>query len=108
MNFKAMIFDMDGVIIDSEPINLEVDNYVLDKCGVDSSQINLDKFVGMTNPEMWSIIKEELNLKESIPEILDMHTKAKVILLNESDHLSLKLLSFFCFCKMSLLTLIIF
>jgi len=49
---QAFIFDMDGVIIDSEPIHFEVDLITAKHFGADMTQEDLERYVGMTNPEM--------------------------------------------------------
>ena len=55
---KAVIFDMDGVIIDSEPIHLEVDIQTLKDLGCDISLKELEKYVGVTNEYMFIDIKK--------------------------------------------------
>ena len=49
---KAVIFDMDGVIIDSEPIHFEVDMQTMREFGVNISKDELNKYVGTTNEYM--------------------------------------------------------
>ncbi|REK52204.1 MAG: hypothetical protein C6W55_17105 [Thermobacillus sp.] len=69
---KAFIFDMDGVIIDSEPLHFEVDELTGRHFGADVSKEYLERFVGMTNPEMWRIIREEHGIPHTVDEIIDM------------------------------------
>jgi len=54
---KAVIFDMDGVIVDSEPIHFEVDKRVLKKCGFIANDDILNPYVGVSSPEMWRDLK---------------------------------------------------
>ncbi|MFC0216603.1 HAD family hydrolase [Paenibacillus chartarius] len=54
----AFIFDMDGVIIDSEPLHFEADRLTMERFGQQVEQEDLEKYVGMTNPEMWQLIRE--------------------------------------------------
>jgi len=75
---KAFIFDMDGVIIDSEPIHFEVDLITLEYLGINYSKERLEQFVGMTNPEMWGVIKKEYNLTLSIDEIIEYQLSKKL------------------------------
>jgi len=82
---KAFIFDMDGVIIDSEPIHFEIDVKTMAYFGVDISPQELERFVGMTNPEMWKILKQEYNLQPSISEIVDYQLTSKIELLRSLE-----------------------
>ncbi|OVE67138.1 phosphatase [Clostridium diolis] len=79
---KAFIFDMDGVIIDSEPIHFEVDMQTIRELGCDISEKELEKYVGSTNEYMYTDIKENYNIKKSLEEIIDYKvelTKVKII-----------------------------
>lgn len=75
---KAFIFDMDGVIIDSEPIHFEVDSKVMKHFGIDIDQEELEEYVGMDNEEMWNIIKAKYNMKQSVSEIIGYQLSKKV------------------------------
>lgn len=79
---RAVIFDMDGVIIDSEPIHFEVDMQTMRDLGFDISSKELEKYVGTTNEYMFSDLKNKYNIKQSIKEIINYKvelTKKKVI-----------------------------
>ncbi|MFK9092189.1 HAD family hydrolase [Bacillus salipaludis] len=81
---KMVIFDMDGVIIDSEPLHFQVDQLVMRKLGVFISHEELEQFVGMTNPEMWAQLKWKYNLSEDVDKIIDFQLSTKIKLLEES------------------------
>lgn len=49
---KAVIFDMDGVLIDSEPLHFQSDKAILEKFNVVTPDTYLDQFVGVTNSVM--------------------------------------------------------
>lgn len=79
---KAVIFDMDGVIIDSEPIHLEVDIQTMRNLGCDISVEELETYVGTTNEYMLTEIKKNYNISESIEEIISYKvemTKKKIM-----------------------------
>ena len=59
---KAIIFDMDGVISDSEPANLEANNLVLKKCGVHVPLQYFEQYLGTTHEHMWNTMQEEFQL----------------------------------------------
>ena len=82
---KAVIFDMDGVIIDSEPIHFQVDIEVLQSVGSDVGKSVLEKYVGMTNPEMWSDIIKTYNINESIDNIIDLQINRKIDIIKNLD-----------------------
>lgn len=79
---KAVIFDMDGVIIDSEPIHFEVDMQTMKDLGCNISAKELEKYVGTTNEYMFADIKKNYNISKSIEEIINYKvekTKQKII-----------------------------
>lgn len=75
---KLFIFDMDGVIIDSEPLHFEVDILTMKQFGVEITKEELEQFVGMTNPEMWSIIKPRYQLQQTIDELIKVQLDLKI------------------------------
>ncbi len=66
---SAIIFDNDGVIIDSEPLHIEADLLTLQSYGIELQPEALHRFIGVKDLEMWRILKEELALPNS-PEVL--------------------------------------
>jgi beta-phosphoglucomutase family hydrolase len=83
--FKACIFDMDGVIIDSEPMHFEIDLIMTRQLGLNLSHEDLEKYVGMTNPAMWKHIKEEHKLEPSVDELIRIQMDMKLRILKERD-----------------------
>lgn len=82
---EAFIFDMDGVIIDSEPLHFEVDIQVMKDFGAAITQEQLEKYVGMTNPEMWTSIREEYRLQQSLSDIIDYQLSNKIQILTSRE-----------------------
>ena len=68
---KAVIFDMDGLIIDSEPIHFEVDMQTMREFGVNISKDELNKYVGTTNEYMLNDLINKYKIQKSIKEILE-------------------------------------
>ncbi len=69
---KAVIFDMDGVIIDSEPLHYRVDNMIFDKLGITLSYEERKSFVGIDNMRMWRWIKKKCNLHETVDDLIKL------------------------------------
>jgi beta-phosphoglucomutase family hydrolase len=67
---KAVIFDMDGVIIDSEPIHYQVKQILFEKLGIEMSKEEYSAFIGSSSSEIWAALKEGYNLKESVEDLL--------------------------------------
>lgn len=67
---EAFIFDMDGVIIDSEPLHFEADKIMMKGFGVEITDEELNAYVGVTDRRMWSELKEKYDLKVSLDELL--------------------------------------
>lgn len=82
---KAVLFDMDGVIIDSEPIHFEIDVKTMAYYGIDVLPQELEKYVGMTNPEMWRLIKKEYSISQTVDEIISYQLKKKIHRLRNMD-----------------------
>lgn len=72
---KAVIFDMDGVIIDSEPIHFETDIQTMRHFGCNISEKELEKYVGTTNEYMYTDIKKNYKLNQSLEEIISFRSK---------------------------------
>lgn len=65
MDKKAFIFDMDGVIIDSEPIHARAKMATLREYGITLSkeEIGIDRYVGRSAKSFW------LDMKQRFPEV---------------------------------------
>ena len=61
---QAVIFDMDGVIIDSEPIAEHFFTTELRQFGADIQPGDLDATRGMTRADFWNFIKSKYDLPE--------------------------------------------
>ena len=69
---KGVIFDMDGVIIDSVPIHIKLEKELLEECGGDYSKIKHEDFMGTTDTHMWSTFKELFKIELSVEELINM------------------------------------
>jgi beta-phosphoglucomutase-like phosphatase (HAD superfamily) len=75
---KAVIFDMDGVLIDSEPFHLVVNEKIFANLGINLSEEEYHSFIGTTHKDMWSTIKKRYNLPQSVPELVNMQVSGNI------------------------------
>ncbi|MDQ6672425.1 MAG: HAD family phosphatase [Chloroflexota bacterium] len=66
--FDAIIFDMDGVLIDSEPLHFEVLNEVLAADGQALSRAENEEFIGATTETMWRTLIARRGLLRSMDD----------------------------------------
>lgn len=66
---KALVFDMDGVIIDSEPIHIELIINVLKDVGATPRDNEIYEFIGVRNEEMWAAMIERHGINESVEQL---------------------------------------
>lgn len=67
---KALIFDMDGLMIDSERLYFETEKDMAEKLGKQVDDKLLWKLMGMSPLESMTIFKQELEIPESIEDLL--------------------------------------
>ncbi|NGZ75120.1 HAD family hydrolase [Saccharibacillus alkalitolerans] len=82
---EAFIFDMDGVIIDSEPMHFEVDRRIMADYGYPVTQEKLEEYVGMTTPELWTAIRAEFGMSQTVEEIVAYQMGHKIEALRAAD-----------------------
>lgn len=59
--FDLVIFDCDGVLVDSEPLSIRVDAIYLDRLGWPMAESEIiERFVGRSDADMRSVIEEHL------------------------------------------------
>lgn len=67
---KAVIFDMDGVIIDSEPMHLKFEKELFESLAVELEPEEHNQFVGTTSHYMWKVLKNKFNLPQAVEELV--------------------------------------
>jgi len=81
---EAVIFDMDGVIIDSEPFYYEIEKDINKELGIDVSIEEHKSFVGVTSYNMWNALKKKYGLKQTVDELMEM-TRSRFVEFLESQ-----------------------
>lgn len=67
--FTHIIFDMDGVIINSEPIHQKIELQMMADRGVTIDDAEFKQFVGMAGYDMWQILKDRYSLPETVDDL---------------------------------------
>ena len=73
--YRAIIFDMDGVIIDSEPLWEKSEKILIDNIGLVYNPVYRDKILGLNQNDSARLLKDSFNLDISIQEIIDERLK---------------------------------
>jgi HAD superfamily hydrolase (TIGR01509 family) len=75
---KAFIFDMDGVLVNSENLYKVIEKELFDQVGVRIDHEEHITYQGSSNPVMWGLIKEKHGLTHSLEHLVGI-TEEKVI-----------------------------
>jgi HAD superfamily hydrolase (TIGR01509 family) len=84
MKLQAIIFDMDGVIIDSEELWFRVGELLLSKYGIDYTDEMRKKIMGMGSIEIMELIKTTYPIKDSVDELLEQRNRIVLHLLDKT------------------------
>lgn len=82
---KAVIFDMDGVIIDSEPLHYEVNQQIFENYGLNISEQEYSSFIGISNQQMWTTIKAKYQISLTVSALVELQQKGNLDYLKNSD-----------------------
>ena len=67
---QAVIFDMDGVIIDSEPLHFRAEKRLFRELGIEIAVAEHQGYVGQTSRAMWGRIRRQYGLSLSLEELV--------------------------------------
>lgn len=82
--FGAVIFDMDGVLIDSEPLHFEVANEVLGSVGHSLSREENEEFIGTTTEFFWDTLIDRKGLPHPKPYFDELYDQAVLRILSRT------------------------
>ena len=75
---KAIAFDMDGTLIDSQPLHYDIDIATLKACGYPATMETVLPYTGISNPDRWPKYKKALSLPQSVDYLIDLQTQIMI------------------------------
>ncbi|MEX0721510.1 MAG: HAD family phosphatase [Balneolaceae bacterium] len=84
---KTVIFDMDGVIINSEPVHMKVEQEIFCELGLNISEQEHLTYVGRSGMDMMSVIFEKYQLGEKPEKVLSDIRSRYLNYLKEGDEI---------------------
>ena len=86
----GIIFDMDGVLIDSQPLHYEIDIRVLKSCGYPAELSSVTPYTGISNPDRWPQYKEAYALNESVERLIELAEETMRDVFNSANFTAIK------------------
>lgn len=83
---KAIIFDMDGVLVDSEPLHYRSNVMALERLGKKIDYEYYEQFIGSTVKYLWECLKEKYQLSLSVEELMELGDECKRELLEKEGY----------------------
>jgi HAD superfamily hydrolase (TIGR01509 family) len=84
-DLQAVIFDMDGVLVDSEPWHFEIECKLYKKLGLDvPDEVHLT-YIGSANDHMYSDLKRRYDIPMTLQELLEWDAKYRVEVFREME-----------------------
>jgi HAD superfamily hydrolase (TIGR01509 family) len=80
---RAVIFDMDGIILDSEPVQLEAVNQILARYDIHWTQETFRHHIGLRSLDFFKNLKTLYPLREPIDELVAFHKETYCQLIQE-------------------------
>ncbi len=86
---NTVIFDMDGVLINSEPVHQRHEREMYEELGLELTFEEQQSFVGMSAMDSWRLVIEKYNLKETPQELLLRGRGKYLRVLEETDEVKM-------------------
>jgi beta-phosphoglucomutase len=84
MSVSVVLFDMDGVRVDSEPFHDKVNEDIYKTLGIVVDKADVNEFIGRTSNHRWTSLKERYHLNQTVDALNDWQWKALVEQLPDS------------------------
>lgn len=82
---KLVIFDMDGVLLDSEKLYMDMNQIFFRQLGAEISIEEHQTFIGISATKMWTYIKEKFDLAETVEKLKEQEKALKYKTLSETE-----------------------
>ena len=84
---QAVIFDMDGVLVDSEPWHYDIECRLYKKLGLDvPDEVHLT-YIGTANDHMYTDLKRRYDIPMTLTELLEWDAKYRVEVFKEMENI---------------------
>jgi len=70
---EAIIFDMDGTLVDTEPFNTEIEKRLFKLNKIEISEEEHQKYLGIASDAMWQEIAEQHKLQIPVSELIEQN-----------------------------------
>lgn len=81
---SAVIFDMDGVLLDSEPYHDQTTTSILESYGAKGAYEAIRPFVGRSPEDMWAAMKTKYDIGASVEDLVELQWKKNISGLKDS------------------------
>lgn len=82
---RAVIFDLDGVLADSEPVHLAAEQAMLAEHGHELSKAAKQRFVGLANAEIMQGLKDLFGIDATIDDLAEAKARHQRVLIADMD-----------------------
>lgn len=87
---KAVIFDMDGVLVETDDLFARfLSTFLLEKFGA-PSLIDISQYRGVTSRDQWATLKKELNLQPSVDDLVSQARRDYLVYLESANIVAVK------------------
>jgi len=69
--YEAVVFDMDGVLIDSEPVHYDSTRLLFEELGTRLNETVNNEFLGSTDRHMFEVLRERYGLETTVDELIE-------------------------------------
>lgn len=85
---KAVIFDMDGVLVDSEPWHYEIETILFKRLGLNVSEELHLKYIGTASDLMYSDLKQRFDISMSLEELLKWDEEYRIDIFKKMENIT--------------------
>lgn len=82
---KLIVFDVDGVLLDSEKLYQDMNQIFFKKLGANISVAEHQTFIGISATKMWAYIRDKFMLSQSVDELKELERELKYKTLKETN-----------------------